>query len=111
TSPQMRVETIDLEFQGVRGGIAAYLVEGDEGRLLIETGPESTRARLLAELEARGTAPTDLKGVFVTHVHLDHAGAAGWFAAQGVPVHVHPRGARHLVDPTRLVGSARSVYG
>ncbi len=107
----MEVETIDLEFQGVRGGIAAYLVKGEGGHILVETGPESTRERLLAELARRGVAVADLKGVFVTHVHLDHAGAAGWFAAQGVPVHVHPRGARHLVDPTRLVESARGVYG
>lgn len=106
----MRVETIDLEFQGVRGGIAAYLVRGGEGAILVETGPESTRRRLLEELARLGVEAGELKGVFVTHVHLDHAGAAGWFAAQGVPVHVQPRGARHLVDPTRLVESARRVY-
>lgn len=107
----MDVETIDLDFQGVRGGIASYLVRGEGGCLLIETGPESTRPRLVAALESRGIRPGELKGVFVTHVHLDHAGAAGWFAAQGVPVHVHPKGARHLVDPTRLEQSARGVYG
>lgn len=107
----MDVETIDLDFQGVRGGIASYLVRGEGGCLLIETGPESTRPRLVAALESRGVRPDELKGVFVTHVHLDHAGAAGWFAAQGVPVHVHPKGARHLVDPTRLEQSARGVYG
>lgn len=107
----MRVETIDLEFQGVRGGIAAYLLCGDEGAVLVETGPESTRPRLLEELARLGVEAADLKGVFVTHIHLDHAGAAGWFASQGIPVHVHPRGARHLVDPTRLVESARGVYG
>jgi glyoxylase-like metal-dependent hydrolase (beta-lactamase superfamily II) len=107
----MRVETIDLEFQGVAGGIAAYLVWGDEGAILIETGPESARERLEAALARSGLAPSDLKAVFVTHVHLDHAGAAGSFAAAGVPVHVHTRGARHLIDPKRLVESARGVYG
>ena len=107
----MEVETIDLGFQGVTGGIASYLVRGSDGAFLIETGPESTRERLESALARAGMAPTDLAAVFVTHVHLDHAGAAGSFAAAGVPVHVHPKGARHLVDPKRLVESARGVYG
>lgn len=107
----MDVVTIDLEFQGVTGGIAAYLVSGDEGYVLVETGPESTRRTLEAALLSFGLFPGDLAAVFVTHVHLDHAGAAGSFAAAGVPVYVHTRGARHLVDPKRLVESARGVYG
>jgi glyoxylase-like metal-dependent hydrolase (beta-lactamase superfamily II) len=107
----MRVETIDLEFQGVTGGIASYLVWGSGGAILIETGPESTRERLETSLARSGLAPAELKAVFVTHVHLDHAGAAGSFAAAGVPVYVHSRGARHLIDPKRLVESARGVYG
>ena len=106
----MEVVTIDLEFQGVLGGIAAYLVRGKDGAFLIETGPESTLDRLVAGLAAQGLSPEDLCGLFVTHVHLDHAGAAGWFAARGVDVHVHTRGARHLIDPGRLLESARSVY-
>lgn len=106
----MNVETIDLKFQGVTGGIAAFLIRTEEGCLLIETGPESTLPVLLAELELRGLAPEDLRAIFVTHIHLDHAGAAGWFAAKGVPVYVHRRGARHLIDPGRLLASARSVY-
>lgn len=107
----MDVVTIDLEFQGVRGGIAAYLLRGKGGAFLIETGPESTLDRLVAGLAAHGLSPEDLQGVFVTHIHLDHAGAAGWFAARGVDIHVHTRGARHLVDPGRLLESARGVYG
>lgn len=111
TFRQMKVEIIDLGFQGVQGGIASFLVSGASGHLLIETGPSSTLPRLQSELQARGVEPRDLRAVFVTHIHLDHAGAAGWFAAQGVPLYVHPRGARHLVDPTRLVASSRAVYG
>lgn len=107
----MDVVTIDLEFQGVKGGIAAYLLQGKGGAFLIETGPESTLDCLVAGLAAHGLSPEDLQGVFVTHIHLDHAGAAGWFAARGVDVHVHTRGARHLVDPGRLLESARGVYG
>jgi len=107
----MDVVTIDLEFQGVKGGIAAYLLQDKGGAFLIETGPESTLDRLVAGLAAHGLSPEDLQGVFVTHIHLDHAGAAGWFASRGVDVHVHTRGARHLVDPGRLLESARGVYG
>lgn len=106
----MEIKIIDLEFQGRAGGIAAFLLKGAEGSILIETGPESTRETLLAGLRGEGIDPAALAGVFVTHIHLDHAGAAGWFAAQGVPVHVHARGARHLIDPSKLVESARGVY-
>lgn len=106
----MEVDTIDLEFQGVEGGVAAFLATGPAGGVLVETGPESTLPRLLAALAERGLEPGGLKAVFLTHIHLDHAGAAGAFAAAGVPVYVHARGARHLADPSRLVESARSIY-
>lgn len=107
----MDVKVVDLRFQNIPGIIAAFVVEGPGGVILVETGPESTRENLLAGLLDCGLVPEDLAGVFVTHVHLDHSGAAGWFAARGIPVHVHERGARHLIDPARLVASAREVYG
>lgn len=107
----MEVEPIDLQFQGRSSLIASFLVRSGEGAFLVETGPESTREHLVASLAARGLAPGDLQAIFVTHIHLDHAGAAGWFASKGVPVYVHPKGAPHLVDPTRLIESARVVYG
>jgi len=107
----MTVHPIDLCFQGCEGLIAAYLVECDEGAILVETGPASTLETLLAGIRERGHQPEALAAVFVTHIHLDHAGAAGWFARAGVPVHVHPAGHRHLVDPSRLEESARMVYG
>jgi len=107
----MRVTTLDLEFLDTTGAIAAFLVEGPSGAILVESGPLSTRDTLVAKLKEAGLAPEDLAGVFVTHIHLDHAGAAGWLAERGAPVHVHPKGARHLIDPTRLVESSREVYG
>ena len=107
----MEVKVIDLQFQGRVGVIAAYLVQGRGTHVLIETGPESTREQLLAGLLEHGVRPEELAGVFVTHIHLDHAGAAGWFAEQGVPLFVHEKGSRHLVNPSRLVESARDVYG
>ena len=107
----MRVHTIDLQFAGVQHTIASYLLEGAIGLVLIETGPSSTLDTLLAGVETAGFRPKDVKHVFVTHIHLDHAGAAGWWAAQGAQVYVHPRGAKHLIDPSVLLASAEMVYG
>ena len=107
----MRIETIDLHFQGTSHVIAAFLVLGPDGPVLIETGPESTLPALLEGLERHDVAPADVRDVLVTHIHLDHAGAAGWWAQQGSRVHVHPVGAPHLVDPSKLLGSAGRIYG
>lgn len=107
----MKIHTIDLEFEGLNRAIAAFLVESGETRILIETGPESTRETLLGKLKVLGCNPVELDAVFVTHIHLDHAGAAGWFANQGIPLYLHPKAERHLLDPTRLIASARMVYG
>lgn len=107
----MQIETLDLRFQGTPGVIAAFLVRGPDGAVLIETGPASTLPTLLAELERRGLAPEDIPDVLVTHIHLDHAGAAGWWAQRGSRVHVHPVGAPHLIDPSKLLKSAGRIYG
>jgi glyoxylase-like metal-dependent hydrolase (beta-lactamase superfamily II) len=106
-----RIHTLDLRFQEVPGIIAAFLVESDAGLALIETGPASTLPVLLEQIRACGFEPGMIRHVFVTHVHLDHAGAAGWWAQQGAAVHVHPRGAQHLIEPGKLIASARRVYG
>lgn len=107
----MRVHTIDLKFQNVPGVIAAYLVESGGELALIETGPGSTLPALHAGIIDAGYLLEAVKKVFVTHVHLDHAGAAGWWAGQGAQVYCHPRARRHLVEPGRLIESARQVYG
>ena len=91
---------------------AGYLIEGPEP-VLVETGSQSSVPVLLAHLDALGLGPDDLAGVVVTHIHLDHAGGVG-DVARAFPkatVYVHPKGARHLADPTRLVDSAARVYG
>jgi glyoxylase-like metal-dependent hydrolase (beta-lactamase superfamily II) len=105
------VETLDLEFQGTPHVIAAFLVHGPAGPVLVETGPSSTLPVLLAGLERRGVRPPDVRDVLVTHIHLDHAGAAGWWARQGARVVVHSVGAPHLVDPSKLIASATRIYG
>ncbi len=104
---------LDLGFGGRPGVIAAYVVAGDGEVALIETGPASTLPALLAGLAGVGFAPDDLTAVLVTHIHLDHAGAAGRLLrrAPRATVHVHPVGAPHLADPTKLVASATRIYG
>ncbi len=106
-----RIETLDLGFQGTPETIASFLVVGPAGPVLLETGPGSTLPRLVEQLEERGFAPQDVQGVLVTHIHLDHAGGAGWWAQQGVPVYVHSAGAPHLIDPSKLLASAERIYG
>jgi glyoxylase-like metal-dependent hydrolase (beta-lactamase superfamily II) len=107
----MRIHTLDLRFQGTPGIIAAFLVESGKDLALIETGPGSTLATLQEQIRAHGFAPENVRHVFVTHVHLDHSGAAGWWAQQGATVFAHPRAAPHLTDPTKLLDSSRRVYG
>ncbi len=108
----MNIHTLDLNFLGVPHAIAAYLVVGPGGPVLVETGPGSTLEILQSRLAEHGYAPADVRHVLVTHVHLDHAGAAGWWARHhGAHVYVHHVGAPHLIDPSKLLGSARRIYG
>lgn len=105
------VRVLDLRYRGLSHAVAAFLVEGPDGAILVETGPASTLGALEEGLAAAGRPVEALDAVFVTHIHLDHAGAAGHLADRGLPVYVHPRGARHLVDPSRLLASAGRIYG
>ena len=103
---------IDTLLGGWEQVTAGYLIEGPEP-LLVETGSQSSVPTLLAELEAIGVGATDLAGIVVTHIHLDHAGGVGDVARAfpNATVYVHEKGARHLADPTKLVDSAARVYG
>ncbi len=107
----MRIHTLDLHFQGIPGLIASYLVESGGEFALIETGPGSTLQTLRESIRAAGVDESAIKKVFVTHIHLDHAGAAGWFAQNGATIYCHPNAGRHLIDPSKLISSARMVYG
>lgn len=109
--PDNVIHTLDLKFMGTPGTIAAYLVPHSHGAALVECGPGSTLPSLLSALEGFGYSPSDITDVFLTHIHLDHAGAAGWLAQQGARVHVHPVGAPHLRDPEKLLSSAARIYG
>ena len=103
---------IDTLLGGWQRITAGYLLEGPFP-VLVETGSQSSVEVVLASLTELGISADDLAGVVVTHIHLDHAGGVG-DVARAFPkakVYVHEKGARHLVDPTRLVQSAERVYG
>ena len=107
------IVTLDLEHLGQPNVIASYLVPAPEGGfVLLESGPGSTVPVLERKVEAAGFHLEELLAVFVTHVHLDHAGAAGELARRtGALVAVHPAGAPHMADPWRLLASAGRLYG
>lgn len=106
------VSAIDADY--LRPGLAAIhlIVEGGRAAL-VDTGTSSSVAGVMEVLRKKNLAPEDMAYVFVTHIHLDHAGGAGEFMHQfpNAKLVVHPRGARHMADPARLITSAMTVYG
>ena len=104
------VYTLDLNFLGYPQSIAAYLVETSEGPLLIETGPYSTFEVLKNEIKRCGFELDEIKHVFLSHIHLDHAGAAWALAEQGATIYLHPFGETHLAHPEKLMESAKRIY-
>jgi glyoxylase-like metal-dependent hydrolase (beta-lactamase superfamily II) len=105
------LQTLDLNFQGRPFSLAAYLIAHNNGVLLVESGPGSTQTVLQQKLQEHGYSVGDVTHVLLTHIHLDHAGAAGWLAEQEAQVVVHPFGAVHLVNPEKLLASATRIYG
>ena len=103
---------IDTRLGGWERVTAGYLV-GTSQPVLVETGSRSSVPVLVDALGRLGVGPGDLAGVVVTHIHLDHAGGVGDVARlfPEATVYVHPEGARHLADPSRLLSSAARVYG
>jgi glyoxylase-like metal-dependent hydrolase (beta-lactamase superfamily II) len=105
------IKTIDLNFQGIKSTVACFLLKINKELALIECGPESCLKRLKSEIKKNGESAKNIKHVFLTHIHLDHAGAAWWFAKNGANIYVHPFGERHLVNPEKLISSAEIIYG
>lgn len=105
------VHVLDTRQLGCDGIIAATALETDDGIVLFDTGPESTFENVSAGLRNFGARAEDVRHVLLSHIHFDHAGAAWRFAELGATIHVHPRGAPHLIDPARLVESAKRIFG
>jgi glyoxylase-like metal-dependent hydrolase (beta-lactamase superfamily II) len=106
------VYQIDTRMAGYQGITAGYLIRSSRP-CLVETGTSTSAPVVQAALAALGIGACDLATVVVTHIHLDHAGGVGDIASMfgGAQVVVHEKGARHLADPSRLMASARMVYG
>ena len=104
---------IDLGFQGTAGTIGAYLLAGDDELALIETGPSTTRANLETGIRGAGFDIRDVTRLIPTHIHLDHAGAAGGLMQDypAMRITLHPGAAPFLIEPERLVKSATRIYG
>ena len=102
----------DVRMMGVAGFGAIYLIDEEE-KALVETGTSNDARTIVDAVREFGLRPADINHVIVSHIHLDHAGGAG-FLLKEMPratVYVHERGLKHLVDPSRLVASAQSALG
>jgi glyoxylase-like metal-dependent hydrolase (beta-lactamase superfamily II) len=104
---------IDLRFGGRERVIGVYLLETDDGPALFDCGPSTCVERLKTGLRERGLELRDLRHLLLSHIHLDHAGAAGILVREhpGLRIHVSKVGAPHLVEPAKLEASARRLYG
>jgi glyoxylase-like metal-dependent hydrolase (beta-lactamase superfamily II) len=107
------LDPIDLHFLGVERSIGVYLIDTSDGPALYDCGPATTLERLHEGLRERGLALADVKHLLLSHIHFDHAGAAGVLVREHpeLTVWVSAIGAPHLVDPSRLEASARRLYG
>lgn len=105
------IHTLDLHFLGLDHAIACFLIETSEGPVLVETGPYSTFSALKQGIEKVGYQVSDIQHVLLTHIHFDHAGAAWAFAKEGASIYLHPFGAPHMQNPTKLYQSAKRIYG
>jgi len=109
----VRAGPLDLHHQDSERVIGVYLLETEDGPALFDCGPSSCLGALKQRLDRHGLRLTDLRHLLLSHIHLDHAGAAGVLVREhpGLHVHVAEIGAPHLVDPSRLESSARRLYG
>src|SRR6185436_9731718 len=106
-------DLLDLRHLGHERVIGCYLLQTEDGPALQDCGPTTSVPELKAGLAERGLELGDLCHLLLSHIHLDHAGAAGVLVREhpGLQVHVSEIGAPHLVDPSRLERSARRLYG
>ncbi|WP_353165275.1 MBL fold metallo-hydrolase [Empedobacter brevis] len=106
-----KIHTIDLNFQNEKEAIATYLIETEQGPVLVDPGPYSTFENLKTGIEALGWRVIDIENILITHIHFDHAGAAWKFTEHGATIFVNPIGLPHLKNPEKLWDSAKMIYG
>lgn len=106
------LDYLDLNFLGRPQIIATAILHGPAGVALVDPGPSTTLTTLTTELDTRGIRFGDVRHLLLTHIHLDHAGATGTIldTYPHIDVWVHERGARHLIDPAKLIASAGRLY-
>ncbi len=104
---------LDTFYQGEPGVIASYLLTGSAGLGLVDVGSAASVEQVLSGVRAAGFDPHDIQHLVLTHIHLDHAGAAGTLTRllPHAQVYVHRIGAPHLIDPSKLLSSAERIYG
>lgn len=109
----LHVQTIDLHFKDSPKLVAAHVWNSEEGLVIVDCGPSSCLEALEAGLKNMGATWGDVRHLLLTHIHLDHAGAAGHVLRHSpkAKLWVHPRGLRHLLSPERLMASATRIYG
>ena len=108
----MNTRVIDVGYLGMSQYIACCLLEG-EGPAIVDPGPTVSLGRLEEGLQQAGLTLDDLGSILLTHIHLDHAGATGTIVKRNprIKVYVHEKGATHMIDPARLLVSAKRLYG
>jgi glyoxylase-like metal-dependent hydrolase (beta-lactamase superfamily II) len=109
----MPIDVIDLNFRARSHVVGTAVLQGPDGVALVDPGPTSCLPSLEAGLAERGLTLRDVRTLLLTHIHFDHAGAAGSIVERvpGVQVFVHEHGARHMIDPSRLIASAARLWG
>lgn len=106
------IVAIDAEY--IRPQMAAvHLVHSDDEAMIVDTGTSHSVPAIMSTLEAKGLELGQVKAVCLTHIHLDHAGGAGQLmqALPNAKLYVHPRGSRHMIDPSKLIAGTMAVYG
>ena len=106
------ITAVDVEYQ-YHGHCASHIVVQDGRALIVDVGPNDAVPLLLAALRELGLAPEAVDYLFLTHVHLDHAGGAGALLGElpRARALLHPRGAPHMIDPAKLIAGSKAVYG
>ncbi len=108
----LKITPLDVNWLGRPRSIAACLIESDGQAALIDPGPTASLPTLKEKLRASGLSPAGLSAILLTHIHLDHAAAAGSLVRENpkLRVYVHRIGAPHMADPSRLLQSAGRLY-